>query len=95
MTDRLTLTRAYWFTQHEGGSFPVHHAALGEADLSVMHIGERRFSTDPADARNRFGYQAADAVDCSGPSATSLPQTSQPGRARRANTTDISCRLRA
>jgi hypothetical protein len=45
--------------------------------------------------RNRFGYQAADAVDCSGLSATSLPQTSQPGRARRANATDISCRLRA
>jgi hypothetical protein len=39
MTDRLTLTRAYWFTRHEHGGFPTERAAFGDCDLSVIYIG--------------------------------------------------------
>jgi hypothetical protein len=28
-----------WFTHHEHGGFATHRAAVGAADLSVMHIG--------------------------------------------------------
>jgi hypothetical protein len=38
MTDRQTLT---WVTQHEDDGFPVRCAAVGEANLSVIHIGQR------------------------------------------------------
>jgi hypothetical protein len=30
--------KAYWFTSHEQGGFPVERAALGSCDLSVLHI---------------------------------------------------------
>jgi hypothetical protein len=30
--------KAYWFTVHEQGGFPVERAALGSCDLSVLHI---------------------------------------------------------
>jgi hypothetical protein len=30
--------KAYWFTVHEQGGFPVESAALGSCDLSIMHI---------------------------------------------------------
>jgi hypothetical protein len=30
--------KAYWFTVHEQGGFPVERAALGSCELSVMHI---------------------------------------------------------
>ena len=30
--------KAYWFTHHEEGGFPVERAALGSCDLSVLHI---------------------------------------------------------
>jgi len=31
--------KAYWFTDHEQGGFPVERAALGSCELSVLHIG--------------------------------------------------------
>ena len=40
MTDRLTLTRAHWISDVFSG-IPVQRAALGDADLSVIHIGRR------------------------------------------------------
>jgi hypothetical protein len=30
--------KAYWFTVHEQGGFPVERAALGSCDLSVLRI---------------------------------------------------------
>jgi hypothetical protein len=30
--------KAYWFTDHEQGGFPLERAALGSCDLSVLHI---------------------------------------------------------
>ena len=30
---------ARWSTQHEAGGLPVHRAALGDCDLSVLYIG--------------------------------------------------------
>ena len=33
------MTKAYWFTQHEQGSFPIEKAAVGSCDLSVLHAG--------------------------------------------------------
>jgi hypothetical protein len=30
--------KAYWFTVHEQGGFPIERAALGSCELSVMHI---------------------------------------------------------
>ena len=32
--------KAYWFTVHEQGGFPVERATLGSCDLSVLHIAE-------------------------------------------------------
>jgi hypothetical protein len=31
--------KAYWFTVHEQGGFPVERAALGSCELSALHIG--------------------------------------------------------
>ena len=33
------MTRAYWFTEHEDGGFPVEKAAPGSCDLWVLHVG--------------------------------------------------------
>ena len=35
----VAMTRAYWFTEHEDGGFPVEKAALGSCALPVLHVG--------------------------------------------------------
>jgi hypothetical protein len=35
----MAMTRAHWFTDYDGGGFPVEKAALGGCDLSVAHVG--------------------------------------------------------
>jgi hypothetical protein len=33
------MTRAYWFEHKEQGGVPVQRAAVGDCDLSVLHVG--------------------------------------------------------
>lgn len=33
------MTAAHWFTHTEVGGFPVEKAAIGDCDLSVLHVG--------------------------------------------------------
>jgi len=33
------VTRAYLFDHREAGGFPVQRAAVGDCDLSVVHVG--------------------------------------------------------
>jgi hypothetical protein len=32
------MTRVYWFAPKEQGGFPVLRAAIGDCDLSVLHV---------------------------------------------------------
>ena len=35
----MTTATAHWFTDYDGGGFPIEKAALGGSDLSVAYVG--------------------------------------------------------
>jgi hypothetical protein len=63
------MTQAYWFEHGEQGGFPVLRAAVGDCDLSVLHVGGewqwlvRRDGRDIAEGAARNAVEARQAAE--------------------------------